>query len=316
MRKINASTAAANSLALTELAPQMDDASKEILANKEFLALILKYTVKEFMDMEPHEIVGYIESDSILRSKDVAPGNTNQNRIEGLKSEFAVLNEMMSRFDIYFKAVNPKLSNEEVTCYIYIDVEAQVNYKPGYPIEKRGIYYLARMISSQIAAPTATTNYSALGKVYTIWICCKNVPEDIRNTMSVYEMVNTWNNKKMDINPEVHDLMTMVILRLGNPKDENQIEIFEILNALIYARDKKSYETLEKYVNFDETLREVEQVKGLGEMLYYEAWDECNTIINNLNQYLLENSLLDELNRSVSDRDYQKKLIEKYNITV
>ena len=63
-------------------------------------------------------------------------------------------------------------------------------------------------------------------------------------------------------------------------------------------------------------------MKGLGESLFYEAWDEAwekceektTALINRLNQYLLENNLLDELSKSVSDKDYQKELIEKYNI--
>ena len=315
-KRINVSNEAANSLALTELTPQMDNSSKEILMNKEFLALILKHTVKEFKGMTSEEIVGCIETDSIIRSKDLAPGRTNQNRIEGLKGEFAVLSEMMSQFDIYFKVINPKASNEDVACYIYIDIEPQNDYSPGYPIEKRGIYYLARMMSSQVAAPTATTNYSGLEKVYTIWICCDNIPKGIHNTMSVYEMANTWNSKYINTNPDSYDLMTMVILRLGNPKEDEQDEIFEILNALFYARNEKSYEKLEKYVSFDDvSSQEVKQVTGTGMRVYNLGVKDRNTIINNLNRYLLENNLMDEFAKSVYDNEYQNELIEKYNIT-
>jgi len=64
-------------------------------------------------------------------------------------------------------------------------------------------------------------------------------------------------------------------------------------------------------------------MRGLGESIYYEGVrdgvrdgvDKGATLINNLNHYLLENNLMDELHKSVSDKEYQKKLIEKYNIT-
>jgi len=273
--KIEMSEAAASSLQITDKAPQLDDTSKEILSNKEFLAILLKHTAKEFKDMSYQEIADCIEADKISNVTEVAPGRTNQNRIEGLNPEFKALNEMMSRFDVYFKVINPKLSNEEVACYIYVDVEAQGNYRPGYPIEKRGIYYMSRMIGSQIAAPTAKTDYSVLAKVYNIFICRENVPKDLRNTISQYELVNTWNSKDIETQPGDNDLMTMVIIRLGDPDDDNTEEIIRIMNALFYPRTKKSYKVLENHVKYSKSLsQEVKKMSGLGEMVFMEGIEE------------------------------------------
>lgn len=138
--KIKGSTAAASSLQITEKAPSLDAASKEILANREFLAIILKYVVEEYKDMTYQEIANCIEADSISGVTELAPGRTNSNRISGSNTEFSVLDEILSKFDVVFKAVNPILSNEETTYYLHIDIEPQNDYRPGYPIEKRGIY--------------------------------------------------------------------------------------------------------------------------------------------------------------------------------
>jgi len=277
MDKIIGSTAAASSLQVTEKAPHLDEASKEILANKEFLAIILKYTVSEYADMSFQEIADCIEGESICKTTEVAPGrtNSNRNRIAGVNAEFAILEEMMSRFDVLFKAINPKLSNGEVTCYLHIDIETQNDYRPGYPIEKRGIYYLSRMISSQIVAPTADTNYDELEKSYNIFICRNRVPKEIQNTMSIFELSNTCNSQEMVLRKEDHDLMTMVIIRLGNPKEDSVGDIFRILNALFYPRIERSYEILKDYVDFSKTLtQEVKNMSGLGESVFWEGVEE------------------------------------------
>jgi hypothetical protein len=82
---------AAYSLRITDKAPQYDAASKEILSNKEFLAIILKYTAKEYADMTFQEIADCIEGDSIRRTERVAPGKEGGGRIEGINAEFNIL---------------------------------------------------------------------------------------------------------------------------------------------------------------------------------------------------------------------------------
>ena len=49
-------------------------------------------------------------------------------------------------YDIRFLVVHPV---SEELLEIFINIEIQNNDIPGYPIPKRGIYYAARMISSQ-----------------------------------------------------------------------------------------------------------------------------------------------------------------------
>lgn len=58
-------------------------------------------------------------------------------------------------YDIRFRAIAPA-SGEQIA--LIINLEAQNDFYPGYPLIKRGIYYCCRMISSQygreFTAPT------------------------------------------------------------------------------------------------------------------------------------------------------------------
>ena len=48
---------------------------------------------------------------------------------------------------------------------MYLNLEAQSDYYPGYPIEPRGIYYAARRLTAQLKKIDKDTNYGALQKV-------------------------------------------------------------------------------------------------------------------------------------------------------
>lgn len=106
--------------------------------------------------------MNFIEGDSITDDEEVAAGRNNP-RITGDDKEYAVIGEKMTNFDTKCWAINPELSNEEIIIYLHIDVEPQKKYNPGYPIEKRGIYYLARELSAQLSVVTEETDY---GKTY------------------------------------------------------------------------------------------------------------------------------------------------------
>ena len=67
-------------------------------------------------------------------------------RIEGLNTEDKDDDEGTIKYDIRFIARIPK---QDENIRIIINVEAQKNFYPGYPILSRGVYYGARMISSQ-----------------------------------------------------------------------------------------------------------------------------------------------------------------------
>lgn len=76
-------------------------------------------------------------------------------------------------FDIRFFAIVPK-GGEHIN--LIINVEAQNNFYPGYPLIKRRLHYCSRMISSQYGPVFTKSHYEKVKKVYSIWICM-NLPK-------------------------------------------------------------------------------------------------------------------------------------------
>ena len=88
---------------------QYDTHAKRLLSQKIILAHILVKVIDDFKDMKPEQVMAYIEGDPIIGTIPVDPGLTNQEqfddsgqRIVGLNTENADINEGLIRFDIVF----------------------------------------------------------------------------------------------------------------------------------------------------------------------------------------------------------------------
>ena len=153
----------------------MDAYAKEVLADVQILARILKYTVSELQELSIDEIISLLDPTQIKISQTpVAPGLTNLGKIEGLATENIILGEGTIYFDIRFS-----IYYKEKALKILINVEAQKSTTFSalkYHLENRIIYYLARMISSQKNVKFFNDNYDDIKKVYSIWICMDSKP--------------------------------------------------------------------------------------------------------------------------------------------
>lgn len=264
-----------NSLQLSSDLEGMDAVSKDVLKNKEVLAVILKGVVSEYEEYTPQEIMEFIETDTITSEDDVTIGRTNT-RIHGENNEFVQLNEKTSNFDIRFISKNPTLSGD-VQVNLHIDVEPQRNYKPGYPIEKRGMYYLARSLSSQLSLITEKTDYNCLEKCYSIWICRDNVPHGERYSISYYQMENSKNSGECHPQKENYDLLSLIIIRLGAAECPQEEGVLEFLNAIFYPHKKDFLDTVQKYIDFShnkELMEEVSHMGGLGMSILEEGMEK------------------------------------------
>ncbi|MCI8484470.1 MAG: hypothetical protein HFH41_09035 [Lachnospiraceae bacterium] len=262
---VKGSISVLNSFQITSDIQGMDAASKEILKNKEVLAVILKGVVAEYRTYTLQEIMDFIEADSITSEDDVTTGRTNT-RIQGENIEFVQLNEKTSNFDLRFTSRNP-LQSGEVQINLHIDLEPQKNYRPGYPIEKRGIYYLARSLGSQLSVATERTDYSSLEKCYSIWICRDHIPKEEQYSISYYEMQNVQNSGECRPRKEDYDLLSLVIIRLGSPECPKKDDLLEFLSAIFYPHKKDFLDTVQKYIDFshnEELKKEVSYMDGLG----------------------------------------------------
>lgn len=142
---------------------------KFLLADKQILARILKYTIKEFQDMTIDEIMNSIGDDIEVAAVPVDPGLTNLGRVKESNTEDSVPGEGKTFFDIRFSAYS-----REAEMRFLINVEAQKASTPGrlgYHLENRIVFYLARMISAQKQTEFYNSDYDKLKKVRSIWIC-------------------------------------------------------------------------------------------------------------------------------------------------
>lgn len=103
-------------------------------------------------------------------------------QIRGVKNEDSTIQEGTITYDIRFLAIVPGTGE---TIRLMINVEAQNDFYPGYPIIKRALYYCSRMISSQYGSEFTETHYENIKKVYSIWIC-SNPPKKRENTITRY----------------------------------------------------------------------------------------------------------------------------------
>ena len=281
MDKIRGSMEALNAMQLTAGMKGLDVQSKVLLHSKEVLAVILQGVVSEYRGYSRQEIMEFIEADSIVDGKEVSPGRTNS-RIQGDAAEFVQLNEKTSQFDVAFRAKNPLLSTEDMLVSLHVDVEPQKSYRPGYPIEKRGIYYLARSLSSQLSLVTESTDYDQLEKCYSIWICRDDIPKDERYGISFYEVINTKNIGNTTVKKETYDLMTLVIIKLGHreyhgEKGDEGFDLLHFLNAVMYPHREDFIEELSNYIDFsenEELWRKEPRMFSLSQCIYEDGLEE------------------------------------------
>ena len=144
-----------------------DLSCKRVLALKVIMAPILQKVVKEYHDYTPEEIAEqFIDSAEIELFREVSPGFGNRKEfVENDSTESNVPGEGRLYYDIKVKSRLPEEYRTPTQIVLHINVEAQKEYRPGYPIEKRGIYYISRILSSQSEKVTEGISYAGIQKV-------------------------------------------------------------------------------------------------------------------------------------------------------
>ena len=209
-------TTLAQSIDIVQQKAQYDEACKKVLAEKIILAWIMKHTMKEYAEYDVREIVeNFIVGEPKVAETNVLPDETNAPKITGTGVEDSTVTEGSITYDIQFRAIVP--GSDEIVQMI-INVEAQNDFYPGYPIIKRGIYYLARMISAQYGTVFTQSHYEKIQKVYSVWICM-NPPKERKNTITGYSLTETQYVGKVKEKEEYYDLMSAITVCLGKNED-------------------------------------------------------------------------------------------------
>lgn len=159
----------AQAVAATDEASTYDTNVKFLLADKQILAWILKYAVREFQDMGIRDIIPHIGDDIEVGTRPVDPGLSNLGRVRENSTEDSVPGEGSIFYDIRFSAYH---RGREMK--FLVNVEAQRSTDPGklgYHLENRIVYYLARLVSAQKQTEFFHSDFDSLKRVRSIWIC-------------------------------------------------------------------------------------------------------------------------------------------------
>lgn len=258
---MDTSTAIARGIRATEGKAAYDQACKRLLSQKMILAWIMKSCVEEYRNLEVKEIAEkYIEGTPSISEEPVFPDDKLP-LIQGMDTEDKSLEEGLVTYDIRFHAIAP-VSGELIR--LYINVEAQGKYNPGYPLLKRGIYYCSRMISSQGNRDFTDSHYEKIKKVYSIWVCL-NTPEDRKNTVTCYQMTekNLIGSAKEPVSN--YDLLSVIMICLGGPEVERYEGILKLLNTLLSNKigEKEKCDVLKNEFDIPMTYELESEVSGM-----------------------------------------------------
>lgn len=208
-----------------------DAACKRLLSEKIILAWIMKSCLSEYQNCGVDEIARkYIEGSPQVAEAAVAPDVTDVPPvIHGIGSSDSAMTEGTVTFDIRFEAAAPS-SGEMIR--LIINVEAQNDFYPGYPLIKRGIYYCSRMISSQYGTEFTESRYDNIKKVYSIWICM-NPPRNRYNSITRYYITEENLVGHVKERTADYDLMSVIMICLGRPEDEDCTGVLKLLDVLL-----------------------------------------------------------------------------------
>ena len=244
-------TGIANTIDTADKEAQYDDCVKKLLAKKIILAWIMKECVPEFKQFSIQQIA----KDCIEGEPEVSKVAVDQDEmdymeivadesIEGMNTEDNSIKEGRVFYDIKFSAVVPD-SQEPVQ--LIINIEAQKDDKTPYPLIKRAIYYVSRMISAQKNKIFTGKHYEKIRKVYSIWIQM-NVDDEKANTITKYKISEEHTVGNVSEEERNYDLLTIMMLRLGSADKANEKSILRLLDVLLSAdtRPEEKKAILEK----------------------------------------------------------------------
>ena len=219
-----------NAVSATDQDAQYDDKAKRLLGNKIILAHILVKTIDEFKGMNPKDVVSYIEGEPFISVVPVEPGLTNVEkengqRIVGMNTENAEINEGLIRFDIIFY-----VRMKDGISQVIVNVEGQKDEPTSYHILNRAVFYVSRLVSSQKERDFVGTNFNDIRRVFSIWVCM-NMDE---NSMDYVHLTDDkllgsylWKGRL--------DLLNIVLIGISNelPEHDEKYELHRLLSTLL-----------------------------------------------------------------------------------
>ena len=226
-----------NAVSATDQDAQYDDKAKRLLGNKIILAHILVKTVDEFKGMNPKNVVSYIEGEPFISVVPVEPGLTNiekipsndglenGQRIVGMNTENAEINEGLIRFDIIFY-----VRMKDGISQVIVNVEGQKDEPTSYHILNRAVFYVSRLVSSQKERDFVKTNYNDIRRVFSIWVCMGMDESSMAYVhLAKDDLLGSYSWKGR------LDLLNIVLIGMSNelPEHDEKYELHRLLSTLL-----------------------------------------------------------------------------------
>ena len=308
-----------NALKATSDTAQYDNSAKRLLGNKYILAHILVYTVEEFKEMHPMDVVPLIEGEPKIGIVPVEPGLTNVRngeKIIGLNTENTEEKEGLIRFDIIFY-----VRMGDGLTQIIINVEAQKDDPDEYDILNRAIFYVSRMVSSQKERDFVHQHYNDIKKVYSIWVCMNNKANTLNHIHLTDDKIigqRTWAGKL--------DLINIVMIGLAKeiPENDESLQLHRLLSVLLSmkmkAKDKITIMEAEYGIPVENDIREEVNImcnlgEGLAENYMKQGIEEGKEQIKKsviLNMYAVGVSMENIIKWAGADENLVKAVIAEY----
>lgn len=201
-----------------------DAACKQVLSERGIVAHILKTCATEYENVAVEDI----------RDKYICgQPEVGATIVENTQVEDSSVDEGTVRYDVRFNALAPQ-GDGLIT--LIINIEAQNNFNPGYPLHKRATYYCARMLSSQYGSVFTKSHYEKLKKVYSIWVCTNPAKEweysITRYRINEEPLVGSSRAEQAD-----YDLLTYVMVCLGHKRYTELTGLLRMLNYVMLDSD-------------------------------------------------------------------------------
>ena len=153
------STTVAQDLGTWQEEQALDAACCRLLANKVILAHVLQGCVPEYSRCSIPELLPCLESTPEICSVPVDQDVLDPGRIRGENTADKSITEGNVNFDILLSARTP---NGRESRQIFINVESQNDWNPGYSLLKRAFYYCGRLLSRQKGIVFQNSDYQKL----------------------------------------------------------------------------------------------------------------------------------------------------------
>ena len=324
-----------------------DEACKRVLSERGIMAHILKACTEEFKDCDLQDIAQrYIQGEPSISRIAVEPEAISP-RIESEQTEDKSGTEGTVYYDIRFHAVAP-IDGKRIQ--LIINLEAQNDFNPGYPLLKRAVYYCGRMISSQYGTVFVKSHYEKIQKVYSIWICTMPTKKWEYN-ISSYQLIEKHLIGHTQAEWSHYDLINIVLVCLGSKSHKQLKGILRLLNMLLLDNisSQEKQKLLEK--EFDVTMtphlakgvpamcnlsegierrgelrgrklgEEVGEKRGelrgrkIGEKIGQERGEKTGRkALSVLLQKLMQEGRKEDVDRVLQDDEYQEQLLREYHL--